>query len=58
MNPSRTFLFLQGVASPLFARLADELERRGHRCLRINFCPGDRLFWRRAGATNYRGRYD
>ena len=58
MNPSRTFLFLQGVASPLFARLADELERRGHHCLRINFCPGDRLFWRRAGATNYRGRYD
>ena len=58
MNPSRTFLFLQGVASPLFARLADELEHRGHHCLRINFCPGDRLFWRRAGATNYRGRYD
>ena len=53
-----TFLFLQGVASPLFARLADELEHRGHHCLRINFCPGDRLFWRRAGATNYLGRYD
>ena len=54
----KVFLFLQGVASPLFSRLADELERRGHRCLRVNFSPGDRLFWRRPGAINYRGRYD
>jgi len=54
----KVFLFLQGIASPLFSRLADELERRGHRCLRVNFCPGDRLFWRRPGAINYRGRYD
>ena len=53
-----TFLFLQGVASPLFARLADELDARGHRCVRVNFCAGDRLFWRRPGAINYRGRYD
>ena len=52
------FLFLQGVASPLFARLADELELRGHRCARVNFCAGDHLFWRRPGAVNYRGRYD
>lgn len=58
MKTHLRYLFLQGVASPLFARLADELERRGHDCLRINFCPGDRLFWRRQGATNYRGRYD
>jgi capsular polysaccharide export protein len=58
MTTPATFLFLQGVASPLFARLADELELRGHRCLRINFCAGDSLFWRRPGATSYRGRYD
>jgi capsular polysaccharide export protein len=58
MSNRATFLFLQGVASPFFARLADRLEQRGHRCLRINFCAGDRLFWRRPEATDYRGRYD
>ena len=58
MKQQSVFLFLQSVASPLFARLADELEARGHCCLRINFCAGDRLFWRRPGATDYRGRYD
>jgi capsular polysaccharide export protein len=58
VESGKVFLFLQGVASPLFARLADELEHRGHRCLRVNFCPGDRLFWRRPGAIHYRGRYD
>jgi len=58
LRSARTFLFLQGVASPLFTRLADELERRNHRSLRINFCAGDRLFWRRPNAINYRGRYD
>lgn len=54
----RTFLFLQGHASPLFARTADKLEERGHRCLRINFNLGDWIFWRRPGATAYRGRLD
>lgn len=58
MNRGSVFLFLQGVASPFFARLATELERQGHCCLRINFCPGDRLFWRRGNAFNYSGRYD
>ena len=58
VEPGKVFLFLQGVASPLFARLADELELRGHRCARVNFCAGDHLFWRRPGAVNYRGRYD
>lgn len=58
MKQQSVFLFLQSVASPLFAKLADELEARGHRCLRINFCLGDRFFWRREGATDYRGRYD
>jgi capsular polysaccharide export protein len=51
----RTFLFLQGPLSPFFRLLADALERRGHRVLRINLCFGDWLFWRRPGATNYRG---
>lgn len=51
-----TFLFLQGPSSPLFAKCAERLERRGHRCLRINLNMGDRLFWRRPGGTDYRGR--
>jgi capsular polysaccharide export protein len=56
--PRRTFLFLQGPSSYLFARIADNLERRGHRCLRINLCMGDWVFWRRPGAVNYRGRVE
>ena len=41
----RTFLFLQGVCSPFFARLADALEKCGHRVLKINFNVGDDLYW-------------
>ena len=54
----RTFLFLQGPISLFFRLIADELERRNHRVLRINLCFGDWLFWRRPGATNYRGSQD
>lgn len=56
VEPRQVVLFLQGPVSPFFAELADALEARGHEALRINFCFGDRLFWRRRGATNYRGR--
>lgn len=52
----RTFLFLQGPSSWLFMRIAHHLERRGHRCLRVNCCAGDWLYWRRRGAYNYRGK--
>lgn len=48
-------LFLQGPVSPFYTQLADFLETRGHRALRINLCFGDWLFWRRGGATDYRG---
>lgn len=55
---ARTFLFLQGAPS-LFGRdLSIELERLGHRTLRINLCLGDRLVWPRRGAFNYRGRLE
>lgn len=50
-----TFLFLQGPVTPFFAEVADALERAGHRCLRVNLCFGDWLFWRRPGALNFRG---
>ena len=54
----QVFLFLQGPITPFFAEIADTLEARGHRCLRVNLCFGDRLFWRRPGAVNFTGRRD
>ena len=51
----RSFLFLQGPLSPLYVRLAVQLEAAGHRIGRINLCPGDWLHWRRPGAVDYRG---
>lgn len=57
MQPAKTVvLFLQGPITPFFARIAARLEAEGVQCLRINLCFGDWLFWRRPGATNYRGR--
>jgi len=53
----RVFLFLQGPNCPFFTEIADRLEQLGHRCLRINLCFGDWLFWRRQGAINYRGSF-
>lgn len=54
----RSFLFLQGPLSPLYARVADRLEAEGHAVSRINLCIGDRMHWRRAGAVDFRGRLD
>lgn len=52
----RHVLFLQGPASPFFARLGKALRARGHRVGKINLNLGDQLFWR-SGATAYRGRF-
>jgi capsular polysaccharide export protein len=51
----RCFLFLQGIASPFFSRLADWLIARGERVARINFCAGDVLYWRGKPAANFNG---
>jgi capsular polysaccharide export protein len=40
-----SFLILQGVASPFFARLADTLRQRGHRVYKVNFNAGDLAYW-------------
>jgi capsular polysaccharide export protein len=53
---ARVFLFLQSHPSTFARRLADELDRRGHKALRINLCAGDALYWLGKKATNYRGR--
>jgi capsular polysaccharide export protein len=52
---ARRILFLQGMATDFFARLGRALARRGHDVYRINFNGGDRLFWPRPGAVDYRG---
>jgi capsular polysaccharide export protein len=58
VGTQRSFLFLQGLATPFFVRLAGALERRGYSVERINFSGGDRLFWPKLGAVDYRGRFD
>lgn len=52
----RVVLLLQGPMSFFFTYLGEALRRRGARVRRVLLCPGDRLFWRGAGATSYRGR--
>lgn len=51
----RAILFLQGPPSGFWVDLADAVAARGARVLRVNLCLADRLFWRRAGAVDYRG---
>jgi capsular polysaccharide export protein len=51
-----TILFLQGHPSRFWSALGDGLDAAGHRVLKINFSLGDRVFWRRKGAVDYRGR--
>ena len=58
MTERRSFLFLQGLATHLFVRLGDALAARGHAVHRVNFNPGDRLFWKRPNATDFTGTDD
>lgn len=51
----RSFLFLQGPATPFFSRLADRLASDGHRVFRINFCAGDAAYWAGRPAWSFRG---
>ncbi|MBN3746212.1 capsular biosynthesis protein [Burkholderia sp. Se-20373] len=52
---SRSFLVLQGTASPFFSRLSGALRRRGHATHRVNFCGGDLLYGGANAALDYRG---
>lgn len=40
----RSFLFLQGTASPFFSNFATKLNDIGFQYYRVNFCGGDQLF--------------
>src|SRR6218665_3221465 len=53
-TPTRRFLFLQGMPTLFFAGLGSALAQRGHVVHRINFTAGDRLYWPRRGAVDYR----
>lgn len=43
MNHHRSFLLLQGVASPFFSELEKALDNAGAKALKVNFCGGDLL---------------
>jgi capsular polysaccharide export protein len=51
----RSFLFLQGPASPFFTALGRHLRDQGAKTLRVNFCPGDAFYWS-GPAVAFRGR--
>ncbi|CAN7479474.1 capsular biosynthesis protein [Caballeronia sp. LjRoot34] len=50
---TRSFLALQGTASPFFNRLTGTLVSRGHSVLRINYCGGDVLYGDRNSGCDY-----
>jgi len=51
-------LLLQGPVGPFFRRLARQLEGQGIRVTKVNFNPGDSLFFRGDGTVSYRGRLE
>jgi capsular polysaccharide export protein len=53
---TRRFLFLQGVCSPFFMRLAARLLAEGYDVVKVNFNVGDVVYWRGAKSINFRGR--
>jgi capsular polysaccharide export protein len=50
----RKFLFLQGLATPFFNALGGYLRTHGAETIRVNFCPGDEVYWR-GPAIKFRG---
>lgn len=53
---SRSFLALQGTASPFFSQLAFSLGNTGHQVRRVNFCGGDLAYGGESSAWNYRDK--
>jgi capsular polysaccharide export protein len=52
---TRTFLFLQGPASPFMKKLAQVLETQGSRVLKLSLCLGDVVFWWPKKSQLFRG---
>lgn len=57
-SPQRSFLFLQGVCSPFFPRLAKRLRADGHHVAKVHFTGGDITYWsHEAGPSHaFRGK--
>jgi len=58
MSQKKSFLFLQGVSSPFFSRLADQLKADGHQVYKVNFNVGDCVYWGGRDNWKYRGSLD
>jgi len=56
VNPPRKLLMLQGPLSPLYARIADILEKSGTEVIRIHLSGADAAAWGRRRAIAFRGR--
>ncbi|MDE2254670.1 MAG: capsular biosynthesis protein [Betaproteobacteria bacterium] len=54
-QPPLHVVFLQGMPSPFYQRIAAHLGAHGCRVTRINLCAGDWLFWHGKEAISYRG---
>lgn len=54
----RSFLLLQGPATPFFGRLAQCLLAEGHAVHRVYFCAGDVLYGTNSTATWFRGHVE
>ncbi|PZN80105.1 MAG: capsular biosynthesis protein [Candidatus Methylumidiphilus alinenensis] len=54
---NRHIVFLQGMPSPFFSRIACKLTKLGCKTTGINLCIGDWIFWNGANTVNYRGNY-
>jgi capsular polysaccharide export protein len=52
---NKKFLFLQGVCSPFFARLAQKLRSEGHQVFKVAFNSGDWWYGGRQRGIYYRG---
>ncbi|MBR8426869.1 hypothetical protein KDW22_28115 [Burkholderia cenocepacia] len=52
----RSFLVLQGTASPFFSHLSAALRERGHAVRKVNFCGGDLLYSGAKHAWDYDGK--
>lgn len=57
MKTDKHFVFLQGMPSGFFSKIAHELSARGCRVTGFNFCTGDLIFWRGPATVNYRGSF-
>ncbi|GHB11331.1 capsule biosynthesis protein [Salinicola rhizosphaerae] len=50
------FLLMQGVCSPFFNRLGEQLRDAGHAVTKVNFTVGDSAYWHLGDTCVYRGR--